>query len=74
MLSLSKDKLRAARDRVEKLKLKYEQQAVAREAQTEAEPRDQEYQKGLAILNGEPLQEGLIGEAAIRISPEDESN
>lgn len=75
MLSLPKDKLRMARERVDMLRLKYQKEAVAHETQIEAEPRDDEYLKVLMTLDGEPLEiEGLTGEAAIRTTPEDSTN
>jgi hypothetical protein len=74
MLSMPKEKLEAARARVAKLALRYREQSVVRESELHREPRDAEYNKTVEVLNGEPLSEGLVGEATIRSRTEDENH
>jgi hypothetical protein len=74
MIMLTKDKLQAARARVQNLAGRYQEQSQRRDAEIEREPRDPEYQKTISVLEGEPLTEGLTGEAAIRTTPEDENH
>jgi len=62
MLVLPKDKLQAARERVKNLAIRYREQSALRDVEIEHEPRDAEYQRTMAALNGDPLTEGLTGE------------
>jgi hypothetical protein len=74
MLVLAKDKLQAARERVKNLAIRYREQSALRDVEIEHEPRDAEYQRTMAALNGDPLTEGLTGEAAISTESEDENH
>lgn len=65
MLRLSPENRQRALTLVKRLRESYEAQARVRAS--EPETRDQEYERSLAALDGEPLRAGLKGEAAIKI-------